>query len=157
DETARLLGSLKRMQGELRRFSDAQMEMALRHEEGDIDHRMASGEFHGAYGHMAEGVNTLVDSHLQVNYRLLALVNAYGRGDLSQDMERLPGKKAEITAAMDAVKAGMLEVNAEIKQLVDAAVAGDFSRRGDAGRFEFVYREMIGTLNELMASSDRGL
>src|SRR5690606_33570566 len=54
-------------------------------------------------------------------------------------------------------KAGMLEVNAEIKQLVDAAVAGDFSRRGDAGRFEFVYREMIGTLNELMASSDRGL
>ncbi|WP_229792569.1 methyl-accepting chemotaxis protein, partial [Cognatilysobacter bugurensis] len=67
------------------------------------------------------------------------------------------GKKAEITAAVDAVKAGMQSINAEIKALVDAGVAGDLSRRGDAQRFAFVYRDIIESMNRLMETADHGL
>jgi methyl-accepting chemotaxis protein len=141
----------------LREFANAQRGLFEAHQAGQIDERLDSSAFRGSFGVMAEEINTLVGSHIELQTRVIGIVDAYGRGDLSEDIERLPGQKARITEAVDDVKARMLAVNGEIKNLVDAAVAGDFSQRGDAQRFEFVYREMIGGLNELMESADRGL
>src|SRR5690606_9434251 len=77
--------------------------------------------------------------------------------DLRRDMPRLPGRKADISRAMDAVKTNIEAATGELDRLVRAAVAGDFAQRGDAGRFEFVYRGMIEQLNTLMSSAGRGL
>ena len=157
DEAGRLLRSMSQMQQALQRFAKAQGEMARRHDDGEIDFRIDNRELPGAYGEMAREINTLVDSHISVNTRAIEIVAAYGRGDLSMDMDRLPGQKARITEAVDAVKGGMQAVNAEIKTLVDAAVAGDFSRRGDADRFEFVYHDVVQGLNQLMNTAEGGL
>jgi len=96
-----------------------------------------------------------VASQLAVIERLTGILAAYSRGDLSQEIERYPGKKARVTATVDAVKAGMLAVNAEIQTLVDAAMAGDFAYRGDAGRSN--NRALIERFNMLMATVDAGL
>ncbi|MDR0181855.1 methyl-accepting chemotaxis protein [Lysobacter arvi] len=157
DEAGQLLRSMSQMQSTLQRFAQAQGDIARRHDEGEIDFRIDSRDLPGAYGQMAGEINALVDSHVQLNARAIAVVAAYARGDLSQDMDRLPGQKARITDAVDSVKSGMNAINAEIKTLVDAAVAGDFSRRGDATRFEFVYRDVVNSLNQLMSTADNGL
>ncbi|MGY1522117.1 methyl-accepting chemotaxis protein [Luteimonas sp. A482] len=157
DETGRLLISMNKMQEQLQRFASAQQTMQVEHDAGDIEHRIDAAAFPGAYGQMAEQTNNLAGSHIAMNARVIEIVGAYASGDLSSDMDRLPGKKAEITAAVDAVKIGTLAVNAEIKRLVDAAVAGDFSQRGDAQRYQFVYRDMVEGLNTLMTSADHGL
>ncbi|MFC5568945.1 methyl-accepting chemotaxis protein [Lysobacter yangpyeongensis] len=157
DELREIARSMERAVNTLRGFARAQNEVFEAHQNGEIDERIDSTAFPGSYGEMAEEINTLVASHIAVKMRVIEIVSAYARGDLSPDIERYPGKKAQITAAVDAVKAGMQQVNAEIKGLVDAACAGDFSHRGDAERFEFVYREMLEGLNTLMASADRGL
>ncbi|MGN6512310.1 MAG: methyl-accepting chemotaxis protein, partial [Lysobacteraceae bacterium] len=156
-ETGRLAKAMGDMVATLRRFAAAQGEMRERHDAGEISHRIPTDGFEGAYARMAEGVNALVAAHIAIKMRVIDVVSQYARGDLSQDIERYPGEKARITEAVDAVKAGTLAVNAEIKALVDAAVAGDFSRRGDAQRFQFVYRELIEGLNTLMATADGGL
>jgi len=157
DETARLMKAMKHMQSELRAFVDAQQEMAAQHREGQIDHRMPAERFAGIYGDMANAINELVATHIDVNLRVVEVVGTYARGDLSVDIERLPGQGARITEAVDSVKHGMESINAQIKLLVDAAVAGDFSRRGDATRFEFAYRDTVEALNRLMATSEQGL
>ncbi|WP_052101076.1 methyl-accepting chemotaxis protein [Novilysobacter arseniciresistens] len=157
DELSDIAGSLDAAVSNLRRFADAQRSLFDAHQAGNVDERLDCQAFPGSFGTMAEEINTLVGSHIDLQTRVVAIVDAYGRGDLSEDIERLPGQKARITEAVDDVKARMLAVNGEIKTLVDAAVAGDFSRRGDAGRFEFVYREMIDGLNALMESADRGI
>ena len=157
DEVATLLGSMADMQAGLQRFARAQGEIARQHEAGEIDHRIADDEFEGAFGEMAAQINTLVGAHIAVQLQVVEMVGAYARGDLSRDLERLPGKKAQFSDAVDGVKAGLEAVMAEMGSLVDAAVAGDFSRRGDATRFEFAYRGMVENLNLLMQSADRGL
>jgi len=157
DETARLLRSLQGVQQVLQRFSEAQRRMHAAHEAGAIDHRLADQEFEGAFGEMARQVNGLVAAHIEVKMRLVALVREYADGDLSRDMDRLPGGKAVLTETMDATKATLMAVNAEIRRLSDAAASGDFSQRGDAGRFGFLYRDMVESLNRLMASADAGL
>ncbi len=157
DELRDIAVSLEGGVASLRGFAEAQRTLFDAHQAGEVEERLDTNAFPGSFGVMADEINTLVGSHIELQTRVIAIVDAYGRGDLSEDIERLPGKKARITEAVDDVKARMLAVNGEIKGLVDAAVAGDFSRRGDGERFEFVYREMVEGLNELMDSADRGL
>ncbi len=157
DELRVIADSMEQAVGSLRGFSDAQKRVYEAHLAGNVDERLDAEAFPGSFGVMADEINTLVTSHIDLQTRVIELVDAYGRGDLSQDIERLPGQKARITEAVDAVKSRMLDVNGEIKRLVDAAVEGDFSQRGDATRFEFVYRDMVEGLNALMDSADRGI
>ncbi|WP_338016012.1 methyl-accepting chemotaxis protein [Cognatilysobacter segetis] len=141
----------------LRGFARAQQDMFNEHQAGNIDHRIDADQFPGSYGVMADDLNTLVASHIDSQMKVMDLVAQYARGDLSHDIERYPGQKARITQAMDAVKAGMLQVTGEIRALVDAAKAGDFSQRGDADAYEFIYADMVANLNTLMQSADHGL
>ena len=157
DELRVIADSLEQAVGSLRRFSDAQGHVFEAHQAGNVNERLDAESFPGSFGVMADEINTLVSSHIDLQTRVIELVDAYGRGDLSQDIERLPGEKARITEAVDAVKSRMLDVNGEIKRLVDAAVEGDFSQRGNADRFEFVYHDMVQGLNALMDSADRGV
>ncbi|NUS39006.1 MAG: HAMP domain-containing protein [Lysobacter sp.] len=157
DELRGIANSLERAVKTLRKFEEAQRALFEAHQAGQISDRLDAASFDGAFGVMADEINTLVASHIAVKMRVIEVVSEYAQGDLSQDIERMPGEKARITEAVDAVKAGMLAVNAETKALVDAAVAGDFSRRGDAQRFRFVYRDLIDSLNTLMATADGGL
>ena len=157
DEMADMLGSMQEMQAVLRRYAAAQQHMFEQHELGEIDHRIPTTDFQGDYARMATQTNELVASHITATLHILDVVADYGRGDLSRDVDRMPGKKAQATAAVDAVKAGLLAVNGEIKTVVDAAVAGDFSRRGDAQRFSHFYRELVESLNQLMGTADAGL
>ncbi|WP_275114550.1 methyl-accepting chemotaxis protein [Thermomonas paludicola] len=157
DELRDIGRSMENVAGSLRKFAQAQQTLFQQHQDGHINERIDDEAFPGAFGVMADQVNTLVASHIDMNSRVVEVVANYARGDLSQDIERYPGQKARITEAVDSVKSAMLAVNAEIKSLVDAAVAGDFSHRGDADRFEFVYRGLIDQLNTLMATADEGL
>lgn len=157
DEVAQLLASMQNMQSTLRNFAAAEQEIAQHHQAGDIDFRISTSQFKGTYANMAEGVNMLVAQHIAVSNHVIETVSAYAKGDLTKDIKRYPGQQASITEAVDAVKSGMLAVNSEIKQIVDAAVAGDFSYRGDALVYDFIYRDLIEQLNELMGTADSAL
>ena len=92
--------------------------------------------------------------HIGVKMRVVEVMRCYANGDLSVDMDRLPGEKAVITQAMDATKASLSAINQEIKRLAAAAAAGDFSQRGQEERFEHDFRQMVGGLNQLMATTE---
>jgi len=141
----------------LRKFAQAQQSLFEQQQAGDLDSRIDAENFPGAFGVMAEQVNALVGSFIDENLHMIEVIGDYGRGDLSRDVNRMPGKKADAVKSVDAVKASLLAVNGEIQTLVDAAVAGDFSKRGDASRFDFVYRELVERLDLLMATSQNGL
>ena len=131
--------------------------MAQAHEAGTISHRMDAAAFPGAFGTMVADCNTLVDAHIRVKMRAISIMGRYAVGDLSQDMERLPGEKAVITEALDAVKHNLGAINGEIRRLAEAAAAGDFSQRGDSARFEHDFRAMVDGLNRLMQTTELNL
>ncbi|WP_425510840.1 methyl-accepting chemotaxis protein [Xanthomonas bonasiae] len=157
DELGRLFGSLQRMQEQLRAVLDAQKEMAQRHDAGQISYRMDESAFPGDYGRMVRDSNALAASHIAVKLRLAQIMGRYAIGDFSEDMDRLPGEKAVLTETMDTVKQNLTAMNREINQLASAAAAGDFSVRGDAERFQYDFRAMVDSLNQLMATADGNL
>ncbi len=125
-------------------------EMSRQHSLGMIDEVMDVNKFQGAYAEMAREINELVQSHIAVKMKVVEVVGRYAQGDLSIDMDRLPGKKAQITAAIDEVKKKMLELNQEILMLVDAAKAGRLATRGDSSKFSYSFKEMVDGINSTL-------
>jgi len=152
-----LLFAMKEMVTTFDQFVTAQEHMARQHDLGMIDDIIAADRFPGVYGRMAQSINVLVQSHIAVKMRVVEVVRQYAVGNLSQDMDRLPGKKAQITEAIDGVKASLTAVNGQISTLVAAAVEGNFKARGDTHQFQHDFRTMVENLNRLMEVSDTGL
>jgi len=157
DEIGRLAQAMQAVQSTLRSVLDAQAAMAQAHEAGTISHRMDAAAFPGAFGTMVADCNALVDAHIRVKMRAISIMGRYAVGDLSQDMERLPGEKAVITEALDMAKHNLGLINGEIRRLAEAAGAGDFSQRGDSARFEHDFRAMVEGLNRLMQTTELNL
>ncbi|WP_372390399.1 methyl-accepting chemotaxis protein [Xanthomonas sp. NCPPB 3582] len=157
DEAGRLLKAMHRMQQQLRSLLAAQTDMARRHDDGQISFRIDADAFPGEYGRMASDTNNLVGSHIAVKMKLAQIMGRYAIGDLSQDMDKLPGEKAVLTDTMVQVKANLAAMNHEIKHLAQAAANGDFSARGDAERFQYDFRAMVDSLNTLMSTADGNL
>ncbi|WP_045736963.1 methyl-accepting chemotaxis protein [Xanthomonas sp. MUS 060] len=157
DESGQLLAYMQRMQQQLRDVLAAQAEMAKRHDAGQISYRMDAHAFPGDYGRMVHDSNALVGAHVTVKMRMAQIMGRYAIGDLSEDMDRLPGEKAVLTDTMDKVKQNLNAMNQEIKHLAGAAAAGDFSVRGEAERFQYDFRAMVESLNQLMGTADGNL
>jgi methyl-accepting chemotaxis protein-1 (serine sensor receptor) len=157
DEIGRLGTAMAEVTQTLKAVLAAQATMAQRHDAGEISYRMDASVFPGGYGQMVRDTNTLVANHIQVKLRAIEIMGHYAVGDLSVDMERLPGEKAVITQALDTAKANLGAINAEIKRLAAAAAVGDFSQRGDEARYQRDFGEMVGGLNRLMQTTEQDL
>ncbi|QNN77124.1 HAMP domain-containing protein [Pseudoxanthomonas mexicana] len=157
DEGGKLLLAMRDMQRQLQAVISAQREMAGQHEAGMISYRMDEASFPGDYGVMVRETNALVAAHIAVKMRLVDVMQRYAAGDLSVDMDRLPGEMAVLTQAMDATKANLSAINGEIKRLAMAASSGDFSQRGDVDNYQYDFRDMIDGLNQLMETTDGNL
>jgi len=72
-------------------------------------------------------------------------------------MAELPGEKARITKGVNAVRESLLGISEQIQSLVQAAVAGDFSQRGDESRYSNEFQRMVEGLNRLMQVAETGL
>jgi methyl-accepting chemotaxis protein len=119
DEPAQVIRSLIAMQGVLAQFQAAQAEQARQHQAGMLDFAMSTQGLPGDYATMAQSINALVQSHIADNMRVVDVVSRYADGDLSTPMDRLPGQKARISAAVDRVQ----------QTLQQAAVAARFNAR----------------------------
>jgi methyl-accepting chemotaxis protein len=106
-------------------FIGALAEMTKQHDLGWIDEEIPVAEFTGSYAHAAQLVNDLVRSHINVKMKIVDVITKYAHGDFSVAMDRLPGKKAQITAALDQVRE-MLPKPEDIANMkrIESALAG---------------------------------
>jgi methyl-accepting chemotaxis protein/methyl-accepting chemotaxis protein-1 (serine sensor receptor) len=157
DEPGQVLAAMRSMQERLKGFVAEQERLAKQHEAGAVSVRMEADKFPGAYGEIGRQVNALIDGHVKVQNRVMEVVSRYAKGDFSQEIEDLPGERAAVKTALDQVKANLEGVNGDLMALVAAAGRGEFSARGEAGKYEHSFRKMVEGLNQLMAVNERAL
>jgi len=156
DEVGDLLRSMKIMQDSISFFVVSLDDMAQKHAQGWVKEQLDSSAFSGIYGRIAYEVNDLIQSRILINRKLISIVAQYSKGDFSVDMDVLPGETIAITEIMDNAKKTFLAVNNEIKMLAEAGAQGDFSKRSDPDKFEFMFKEILTNLNNLMKTCDAG-
>ncbi|WP_348944915.1 methyl-accepting chemotaxis protein [Chitinibacter sp. FCG-7] len=155
-DKASVMYAMKQMQDTIRAFIVEQQLMADQHEQGWIKVQMDAGKFNGQFAMMAEQINKLVNAHIAVKMKVVQIIGEYARGNFQPDMDRLPGDKAQITAAIDQVKASLLAISSDVKLLAESGSRGDFSPRADANKYQFMFKAMIDDLNQLISTCDLG-
>jgi len=156
DEVGDLLRAMKAMQDAINAFFADLEIMAQKHAEGWVKEQLDVAKFPGVYGKMAYEVNQLIQSRIAVNRRLISIISQYAKGDFSVDMDVLPGETIAITEVMNNAKKTFFDVNNEIKMLAEAGAKGDFSKRSHADKFEFMFKEILTDLNNLVETCDVG-
>ncbi|WP_152218963.1 methyl-accepting chemotaxis protein [Pseudomonas sp. SCB32] len=130
-------------------------EMTRQHELGWIDEVIPADKLNGRPARIAKGINELVAAHIAVKMKVVATVTAYGKGDYSVEMDRLPGKKAIITEAIDGVRASLkanadaAEYNARIKSALDNVSANVMIANND---LDIIY--MNRTVTEMLGRAE---
>ncbi len=136
----------------------AQKEVFAQHELGWIDQTLPADNFPGAFGETAKSINELVAAHIAVKMKVVEVVTEYAKGNLDVQMDRLPGKKAQITDAIDGVQAQLKAAESEairtarVKQALDACTT-NVMIASDTG--EIVY--MNNTVMEMMRRNEQTL
>ncbi len=98
-------GEIAAIQKASENFQAEQTKMARLHAEGRIDHFMPNQSMSGQYAAMAQSINALVKSHMDVKFRLVDLMDDYSHGNFANEIEDLPGLKNRITQVARASKA----------------------------------------------------
>lgn len=157
DEFGQLLGAMEKMRQRVKILISELEEMTRRHDIGEISYRMNAEALPGEFGSVIRDTNALVAAHISVKMQVVQLAGRYAVGELSADMDRLPGEKAILTETMDQVKFNLTSISEEIGDLTRSASKGDFSARGMAEAYQNDFRIMVENLNVLMETAETNL
>ncbi|MCL2499672.1 MAG: methyl-accepting chemotaxis protein [Defluviitaleaceae bacterium] len=127
--------------------------MYNKHEnEGNTSYVMDTSRFKGAYKEMADGVNKMVVSYINICTDVLKTMENIANGDLTITLPQYKGEKAEMNETVNKVAAAVREIVAEIAMMAKAGADGNLGLRTDAFRFNGAWANIANELNNLMAA-----
>ena len=147
DEMGEMMHSAFRLERTIKGLIDSMNYVSQQHEEGDIDCTVHADLFKGAYSEMAEGINKMALGHVEMNRKAMAVVKAFGEGNLDVALEKFPGKKAMVNEAVEEVRANIKALITDANMLAEAAVNGQLSARADASRHQGDFRRIVEGFN----------
>lgn len=121
--------------------------MSVEHEQGDIDVMIDVARFSGSYRDIGQGINDMVSGHISVKKKAMACIRSFGEGDLSAPLERFPGKKAFINENIEQLRANILALVEDTRQISDSAMIGKLDTRPDSARHQGDFRRIILGIN----------
>ncbi len=152
DEVSEISGVFNIASGSVRSLLAEMDSMSSEHEAGDIDFQIDATHFEGSFRTMAEGVNHMVGSHIDVKKRAMAVFKAFGEGDFSADLELLPGKKRFINDTVSEVRTNLQALVEDSTMLSGSAVEGRLDVRADVTRHKGDFRKIVQGVNDTLDS-----
>ncbi|MEY4416943.1 MAG: hypothetical protein RIQ53_4236 [Pseudomonadota bacterium] len=142
--------TVETVRGNLKGLIAEMAHMAAEHDKGDIDVVVEVNKFQGDFRTMAQGVNDMVNAHIDVKKMAMACIKAFGEGDFNAPLQQLPGKKAFINRTIEQVRGNLKALIEDASMLADAAIAGELDTRADTGRHQGDFRRIIDGVNQTL-------
>jgi methyl-accepting chemotaxis protein len=150
DEMGDVMQSAYSLEQTIKNLIDAMQAVSHQHNIGEIDATLNAHQFNGVYAEMATGINKMVADHIEMNKKSIAVVKAFGEGDLTQQLEKFPGKKAFVNEAIEQVRTNINALVVDTNILVNAAIQGELSTRADASRHQGDFRKIVQGINNTL-------
>jgi methyl-accepting chemotaxis protein len=126
---------------------DACAYVRAQHDKGDIDVMVAAERFRGEFGVMANNINAVISSHIELNQKAMACVKEFGEGNFDAPLERFPGKKVFINDTVEQVRTNLKALIADANMLSEAAQDGRIQTRADASKHSGDFRKIVEGVN----------
>ncbi len=153
DETGQLLQGMKHMQDKLTQVIEVDVQNLVESgRQGDLTQRIGLNDKQGCYKKLCAGINDLVDVSDNVVSDTVRVFGALAKGDLSETMTaEYQGSFDQLKQDANATISKIQQViEGDIQSIVDAALAGDLSRRIDPAGKEGFFLKLGGGINELL-------
>jgi methyl-accepting chemotaxis protein len=134
----------------LNNFSIGMNQMTRDQKSGDIEAYIDPTKFQGIYQSIAQGVVDNVKLHIDNILKILDTMGKYGNGNLEHEMEKLPGKQIIANQKLDIVKNNLLQLVSEVNTLVEEAVVGHLSKRGNSSQFHGSFKDVVDGFNKTL-------
>ena len=141
---------IEELRSNVKQFIYEMNRMSAEHDAGDIDVMLPVEKFSGDFRVMAEGVNKMVQGHINVKKKAMAVVAEFAKGNFDAKLEQFPGKKAFINDNIESLRKNLKEVNAEIHKLINASNEGKLDARANVHAFEGDWSKLMEGLNGLI-------
>ncbi|GFO60864.1 hypothetical protein GMST_31890 [Geomonas silvestris] len=140
------------VRGNIKDFIADMKHMSEEHDKGDIDVVMPVERYQGAFQVMAQGVNTMVNGHIQVKKKAMACIAEFGKGNFDAELEQFPGKKVFINNTIEALRQNIKSFESELLVLIQAATDGNLDRRADATQFVGGWNKLVAGINDTVSN-----
>ena len=138
---------IERLRKNLQGFMQEMNHMSGEHDLGDIDVRMDAAKFNGEFIRMAEGVNKMVEGHISVKKKAMAVVEQFGKGNLDAPLEVFPGKKKFINDYIETLRENLKRFISDVNLMVANAVDGNLAYRADQSLHQGDYKKIVEGIN----------
>ncbi len=142
--------AIEQVRSNLKNFIADMEHMSDEHDKGDIDVVIDSKKYRGEFGVMADGVNQMINGHIEMSHKVMDVMVAFGKGHFDEPLEQFPGKKAFVNEAVEQVRGNLVALNTDAQMLASAAREGYISTRADASRHDGDFRKIIEGVNETL-------
>ena len=150
DEMGNVMRSAYSLEHTIKNLITALQEVSHQHSIGNIEATLNAQKFNGVYAEIATDINKMVADHIAMNQKAIAVVQAFGEGDLTPQLEKFPGKKAFVNTAIEQVRANIQALVVDTNMLVNATIQGKLSRRADSNRHQGDFRKIVQGINDTL-------
>ena len=144
--------TIEKVRGNLKNFIADMQNMSAEHDRGDIDVVMNVNSYQGDYKTMAQGVNDMVNGHIAVKKKAMAVVKEFGEGNFDAPLEKFPGKKVFINNIIEQVRTNLQALIADTDMLAQASLDGRIQVRAEAQNHQGDFRRIIEGINSTLES-----
>jgi len=152
DEIGQLARDFVLLTGMLRELTMQLREMIEAHTRGEMDRRIDTALFNGAYLEVVNGINDMVSEYVSDSKEMASAVTALGKGGFDIAPRNMPGQKREMSDAICTLRDNLQSVNEELIALVALARKGVLNKRIDSARFEGGWNVLAEGVNSLLVS-----
>ncbi len=117
---------------------------------GDIDYFINEDSFTGIYQEMAHSSNDAVRLYINNVKKILAILGAYGKGNMKPTLKPLPGKQSIANENLNRMKHNILDMANELQGLIDGAQAGKLDVRGNEDNYDGAFKQLISGFNKTL-------
>lgn len=125
-------------------------EMSRKHDLGDIDAKIDVSKYNNDFQVMTQGINEMVNGHIQVKKKAMACVKEFGQGNFDAVLEKFPGKKAFINHIIEQVRTNLKTVIHESNLIIDNVSHGNVKHRGNLDSLNGDFKKIVGGMNNML-------
>ncbi|MBI1209203.1 MAG: HAMP domain-containing protein, partial [Azospirillum sp.] len=125
--------------------------MSAEHDKGDIEVTIPAEKFSGDYARMATGINDMVTGHIAVKKKAMACIAEIGKGNFDAPLDKFPGKKAFINDTIEALRANLKAVIADMNRMAAKHDEGDIDVVVPVDKYQHDFAKVAKGINDMVA------
>jgi methyl-accepting chemotaxis protein len=125
--------------------------MSADHANGETETRMDTQHFDGDFKTIATGLNAMVNTYVAEIEKFIAVMDSIGRGDLTAQLEAMPGKKVAMNKSVDRIRGNLKGIVDSVNWVNAEHEKGNIDMTLRADMFKGQFSVLAESINNIVA------